>query len=180
MTERPFVPVGIAVLAISDTRTLADDRSGALIAERVETMGHILVSRDIVTDDEEAIRERVRAFMEHDAVDVVITTGGTGVTYRDVTPEAVAPLGTKHIAGFGELFRHLSFAEIGTSTLQSRADAWLCDDTFVFVLPGSTGACRLAMDQILSQQLDVRHRPCNFVELLPRIKRPGTKQGLAT
>ena len=100
----------------------------------------------------------------------MITTGGTGVTRRDVTPDAVSPLGTKHIAGFGELFRQLSYAEIGTSTIQSRADAWICDDTFVFVLPGSTGACRLAMDDILRQQLDVRHRPCNFIELLPRIK----------
>lgn len=172
MTERAFVPVGVAVLVISDTRTLETDRSGALIAERIQTMGHELVERAIVTDDEAEIRAAVAAYVERPDVAVVITTGGTGVTYRDVTPEAVAPLGTKHIAGFGELFRHLSLAEIGTSTIQSRADAWLCDETFVFVLPGSSGACRLAMDDILSQQLDVRHRPCNFIELLPRIKRP--------
>jgi molybdopterin adenylyltransferase len=177
MTERPFVPVGVAVLAVSDTRTLADDRSGAFIAERIETMGHRLAFREIVVDEEETIRATIRRYMEDDSVDIVITTGGTGMTYRDVTPEAVAPLGTKHIPGFGELFRYLSYEEIGTSTVQSRADGWLCDDTIVFVLPGSTGACRTAMDKILVQQLDVRHRPCNFIEMLPRIKRPKTNQG---
>ncbi|MCB9534656.1 MAG: molybdenum cofactor biosynthesis protein B [Myxococcales bacterium] len=170
MSDRPFVPVGCAVLTVSDSRTLETDTSGALIAQRLEAMGHRLVARDIVIDDEARIRHAVAAFVGQPGVDVVIVTGGTGLTRRDVTPEAVAALGTKHIAGFGELFRWLSYQDIGTSTIQSRADAWLCDSTLVFVVPGSTGACRLAMDRILVEQLDNRHRPCNFVQLLPRIR----------
>lgn len=168
--ERAFVSVGCAVLTVSDTRTLETDRSGALAAERLETMGHRVVERVIVSDDIASIQAQVRAWMDHPEVEVVITTGGTGVTRRDVTPDAIAALGTKHIPGFGELFRWLSWEEIGTSTIQSRADAWLCEATFVFVLPGSSGAVRLAMDRILKQQLDVRHKPCNFIQLLPRIR----------
>ncbi len=173
MTQRPFIPVNVAVVTVSDTRTLETDRSGSTIVERLETMGHRVAARQIITDDMAQIRALVQNFIAQKEIEVVITTGGTGVTRRDVTPDAVAPLGTKHIPGFGELFRMLSYRDIGTSTIQSRADAWLCEDTFVFVLPGSTGAVTLAMDEILVQQLDNRHRPCNFVELLPRIRRPS-------
>ena len=167
--EKPFSSLRIAVLTVSDTRTLDDDRSGNLVVDRLQAAGHQIVDRRIVKDDLYTVRATVAAWIA-DTLDVVITTGGTGVTRRDVTPDAVAPLGTKHIPGFGELFRMLSYEDIGTSTIQSRADAWLCDTTFVFVLPGSTGACKLAMDKILVQQLDVRHKPCNFAELLPRIR----------
>lgn len=170
MASPEFVALNIAVLTVSDTRTLETDRSGELIIARLRSMGHKLAARSITPDTLETVRAAVARWIEDDAVDVVITTGGTGVTRRDITPDAVAPLGTKHIPGFGELFRMLSFSEIGTSTIQSRADAWLCDTTFVFVLPGSVGAVKLAMDRILKDQLDVRHKPCNFVELLPRIK----------
>lgn len=171
MTERVFVPVGVAILTMSDTRTLETDKSGAIIQERIENMGHKVVGRIILKDDLLAIRAQVATWVADPDISVVITTGGTGMTYRDVTPDAVAPLGTKHIPGFGELFRMLSYEDIGTSTIQSRADAWLCDETFVFVLPGSSGAVRLGMDKILVQQLDSRHRPCNFIELLPRIRK---------
>jgi len=170
MSEKPFQPLNVAVLTVSDTRTLEDDRSGGLIVDRLTEAGHHLADRRIIKDDLHVIRATVAAWIADPAVEVVITTGGTGVTRRDVTPEAVEPLGTKHIGGFGELFRMLSYAEIGTSTIQSRAEGWLCDTTFVFVLPGSTGACKLAMDKILIQQLDIRHRPCNFAELLPRVR----------
>jgi len=170
LTSPEFVSLKVAVLTVSDTRTLETDRSGELIIERLKAMGHAVAARCIVVDTIESVRAAVSRWIEDEHVDVVISTGGTGVTRRDITPDAIAPLGTKHIPGFGELFRMLSYAEIGTSTIQSRADAWLCDTTFVFVLPGSTGAVRLAMDKILVDQLDVRHRPCNFVELLPRIK----------
>lgn len=169
-SERPFIPVHIAVLAVSDTRTLADDRSGQAIVDLATQAGHEVVARDIVRDNRDVVRERLRAWIADPGVDVIITTGGTGVTPRDVTPEAMAPLVTKPIPGFGELFRWLSFEEIGTSTIQSRAEAALCDTTYVFLLPGSTGAVRTAMNRILLQQLDYRHRPCNFVELLPRIR----------
>ena len=171
MTQE-FVPVGVAVLTVSDTRTVEDDRSGAAIVERVEAMGHRLVARRIVPDEVAHIQAAVGAWMADAEVSVVITTGGTGVTRRDVTPEAVEALSTRHIPGFGELFRMLSFRDIGTSTIQSRAEAWLCGDTFVFVLPGSTGAVTLAMDEILVHQLDVRHKPCNFIMLLPRVRLP--------
>ncbi len=165
-----FIPVRCAVLTVSDTRTRATDTSGALVAERLETEGHEVVDRQIVTDDLEEIRGVLRAHIQNPGIEVVITTGGTGVTARDVTPEAVAPLMSKEIPGFGELFRLLSFEEIGTATIQSRTTAGLCGDTYVFVLPGSTSACRTAMDRIVIQQLDARHKPCNFVELLPRIR----------
>lgn len=168
-TNREFTPLSVAVLTVSDTRTLETDRSGGLAAELLTAAGHRLAARAIVTDDEAAVRAQVAAWIADPAVDVVITTGGTGVTRRDITPEAIAPLGTKHIPGFGELFRWLSYQDIGTSTIQSRAEAWLCDATFVFVLPGSTGAVRLALEQLLIPQLDSRHRPCNFVEIMPRL-----------
>ena len=168
--SRPFTPVGIAILTVSDTRTEADDRSGDVLAERVVAAGHRLAGRRIVIDDRGAIIERLRAWIADPEVDVVIATGGTGVTGRDVTPEAFAAVYEKEIPGFGELFRWLSFQSIGTSTIQSRATAGLADGTYLFALPGSTGACKDAWDGILRDQLDSRHRPCNFVELLPRLR----------
>lgn len=170
MQPAEFVAVGCAVVTVSDTRSLSDDRSGQLACERLETMGHRLVARAIVPDDRNRIQATVTRYMANPEIDVVILTGGTGITRRDVTPEAVAALGTKHIPGFGELFRWLSYQDIGSSAIQSRADAWLCNTTLVFVLPGSTGAVKLAMDRILLEQLDNRHAPCNFIRLLPRIK----------
>lgn len=165
----PAVSVRIAVLTVSDTRTLADDRSGAVLVELLEQAEHRLVARAIVRDELVLIRERLRAWIADPEIQVVLVTGGTGVTARDVTPEALAPLVSKTIPGFGELFRWLSYAEIGTSTIQSRADAALCGKTLVFLLPGSPNACRTAWTKILAQQLDSRHKPCNFVELLPRM-----------
>ena len=170
MSERAFIPVHVAVLTVSDSRTLETDTSGGTVVERLEAAGHVIAARAIVTDNRDSIRAQLAAWIDDAGIDVVIATGGTGVTPRDVTPEALAPLVTKPIPGFGELFRWLSFDEIGTSTIQSRAEAALCGTTYVFLLPGSTGACRTAMDRILLQQLDHRHRPCNFVELLPRIR----------
>lgn len=164
------MPVACAVITVSDTRTPENDTSGDLLAQRLETMGHFVRHRVIVTDDVPRIQAEVKALMADPEVVVVLLTGGTGITRRDVTPEAVAPLATRHIPGFGELFRWLSYQDIGTSALQSRADAWLCDTTLVFALPGSTGACTLAMDRILVEQLDARHRPCNFIQLLDRIR----------
>lgn len=170
MQSREFIPVRVAVLTVSDTRTPATDTSGQLIVDRLTAAGHEVVRREIVRDNREAIRGVLRGWIEDPGVEVVVSTGGTGVTPRDVTPEALAPLVTKPIPGFGELFRWLSFAEIGTSTIQSRAEAALCGETYVFLLPGSNGAVRTALDKILLSQLDHRHRPCNFVELLPRIR----------
>ena len=166
----PFQPLRIAVLTVSDTRTAADDRSGDTLAERIATAGHHLAARAIVRDDRDAIAARLRQWIADPAVEVVITTGGTGVTGRDVTPEALALVAEKHIAGFGELFRMLSYAKIGTSSLQSRADAAVAAGTYIFCLPGSPGACRDGWDEILRFQLDIRHRPCNFAELLPRLR----------
>src|SRR5215467_2833716 len=168
--ETTFIPVHVAVLTVSDTRTPDTDSSGAYIAERLAEVGHRIVARAIVKDSELQIRARLAQWIADPGIDVVIATGGTGVTPRDVTPEALAPLVTKHIPGFGELFRQLSFAEIGAATIQSRADAALCGTTYVFLLPGSTGGVRLGVDQILVPQLDHRVKPCNFVMLLPRIK----------
>lgn len=165
-----FVAVRVAVLAVSDSRDLASDTSGALICERLKEAGHTVADRKICKDDLPSIQAVVKQWASDPQVDFVIVTGGTGVTGRDVTPDALRPLYTKHIPGFGELFRFLSYGEIGSSTIQSRADSGLIGDTIVFALPGSTGACRLAMDKIILDQLDLRHRPCNFVELLPRIK----------
>lgn len=171
MNEREFIPVQVAVLTVSDTRTLADDRSGLIVADLLAEAGHVIAAREIVPDNRDAIRARLQAWIDDEGVDVIIATGGTGVTPRDITPEAMAPLVSKPIPGFGELFRWLSYQEIGTSTIQSRAEAALCSTTYVFLLPGSPGAVRTAMTRILLQQLDHRHRPCNFVELLPRIRR---------
>jgi len=170
MSEREFIPVRVAVVVVSDTRTLETDKSGKKAVELLEGAGHEVVKRQIVTDNRDQVRSALKAFIVDPNVDVVIATGGTGVTPRDVTPEALAPLVSKPIPGFGELFRWLSFEEIGTSTIQSRAEGALCDQTYVFVLPGSTGAVNTALTKILLQQLDYRHKPCNFVELLPRIR----------
>jgi molybdopterin adenylyltransferase len=170
VSERPFIPVSAGVLTVSDTRTLETDRSGRVAAELLEGAGHQVAAREIVRDEEAAIREVAARWIADPSIDVIITTGGTGVTPRDVTPEALAPLFTKPIPGFGELFRWLSYEEIGTSTVQSRAEAALCETTYVFLLPGSPGAVRTGMERILLPQLDHRTRPCNFVELLPRIR----------
>jgi molybdopterin adenylyltransferase len=168
--ERAFIPVRIAVLTVSDTRDLTTDGSGGYIAARMAEVGHQVVARAIVKDSELAIRAQLAQWIADPGVDVVIATGGTGVTPRDVTPEALAPLVTKDIPGFGELFRQLSFAEIGAATIQSRAMAALCGQTYVFLLPGSTGGCKTGVEHILIPQLDHRQKPCNFVMLLPRIK----------
>jgi molybdenum cofactor biosynthesis protein B len=167
---REFIPVRVAILTVSDTRTAADDRSGDTADELLREAGHEIAARAIVKDRRDAITAQLEAWIADPAIDVVIATGGTGVTPRDVTPEALAPLVTKAIPGFGELFRQISYAEIGTSTIQSRAEAALCKDTFVFLLPGSPGGVRTAIAKILLPQLDHRTSPCNFVMLLPRIR----------
>lgn len=166
---RPFVPVRIAVLTVSDTRTLEDDKSGNVLVERLQAAGHRLADRDIVKDDFDVIVARLRAWIADTDVDVVIATGGTGVTGRDVSPEAFQSVYEKEIAGFGEVFRMLSYEKIGTSTIQSRATAGVAGGTYLFAVPGSPGACRDAWDGILASQLDYRHRPCNFVELMDRL-----------
>ncbi|GAB1581235.1 molybdenum cofactor biosynthesis protein B [Phyllobacterium phragmitis] len=166
---RPFIPVGIAVLTVSDTRTLADDRSGDTLAERIGKAGHTLAARDIVPDDWEKIRDKVLFWSRDPDIDVIITTGGTGFTGRDVTPEALEPIFDKRMDGFSEVFHRISYDKIGTSTIQSRATGGVVNATFVFVLPGSPGACRDAWDHILQFQLDYRHMPCNFVEIMPRL-----------
>ena len=167
--SRPFRPVRIAVLTVSDTRGLAEDRSGDALVERLTVAGHVLADRAIERDDVDAIVARLDGWIDDPSVEVIITTGGTGVTGRDVTPEAVERVATKMIPGFGELFRWQSYAKIGTSTVQSRACACVARGTYVFALPGSTGAVRDGWDGILAEQLDSRHRPCNFVELMPRL-----------
>jgi molybdenum cofactor biosynthesis protein B len=167
---RAFLPLAVKVLAVSDTRDLQTDKSGALIEDRLRTAGHQTLERRVVKDELDQVRGAVESWAADPEVQVVIVTGGTGVTTRDITPEAVEPLYDKLLPGFGELFRWLSFEEIGTSTIQSRATAALCGSTYVFVVPGSTGAVRTALEKILLSQLDHRHRPCNFVELLPRIR----------
>lgn len=169
MTEREFIPLNIAVLTISDTRTETDDKSGALLAERLQSAGHRLAEKSIVNDDIYRIRATLSRWIADDDVQVVISTGGTGVTGRDGTPEAVQPLLDKEIPGFGEIFRVLSYEQIKTSTLQSRALAGVANATYVFCLPGSSGACKDAWDKIISAQLDFRTRPCNLVELMPRL-----------
>ncbi len=165
----PFVPLTIAVLTVSDTRSLEDDRSGATLAERLTKAGHELGDRAIVPDDVEAIRQKVRAWIADPVIDAIITTGGTGFTGRDVTPEAIEPLFEKRMEGFSAVFHRISYDKIGTSTIQSRATAGVAGSTFIFVLPGSPGACKDAWDGILANQLDYRHRPCNFVEIMPRL-----------
>jgi molybdenum cofactor biosynthesis protein B len=168
--ERQFIPVNIALLTISDTRTAQDDSSGKLLAERVTAAGHHIVEQMIVPDDRYQIRAVVSKWIASDAVQAVITTGGTGLTGRDGTPEALQVLFDKHIDGFGEVFRQRSYELIKTSTIQSRAIAGVANGTFIFALPGSSGACKTAWDEILKDQLDARHRPCNFVDLMPRLK----------
>jgi molybdenum cofactor biosynthesis protein B len=175
--DAAFIPVNIAVLTVSDTRTLETDSSGSYLASRLTEVGHRVVARTIVKDGELVIRAQLAQWIADPGVDVVIATGGTGVTPRDVTPEALAPLVTKSIPGFGELFRWLSYEEIGTSTIQSRAEAALCGQTYVFLLPGSTGGVRTGLEKILIPQLDHRQKPCNFVMLLPRIKNEPTGLG---
>ena len=167
--SRPFIAVGIAVLTVSDTRSLNDDKSGQTLADRVAAAGHRLAARDIVTDDKDMIRERVLSWSRDSAIDVIITTGGTGFTGRDVTPEALEPIFEKRMDGFSEVFHRISYDKIGTSTIQSRATGGVVNATFVFVLPGSPGACRDAWDGIIEPQLDYRHMPCNFVEIMPRL-----------
>lgn len=166
---RPFLPVNIAVMTVSDTRTEADDKSGDILVERLEGAGHRLAARLIVRDDAEAIVARLRAWIADPQVDAVISTGGTGVTGRDVTPEAFAAVYDKAIEGFGELFRWISYKTISASTIQSRATAGVAGNTYLFALPGSPGACKDGWDEILRWQLDSRYRPCNFVELMPRL-----------
>ena len=168
--EREFLPVNIAVLTVSDTRTPEDDRSGNTLVKRIADAGHRLADRDIVRDDKEAIVARLRTWIADPDVDVVISTGGTGLTGRDITPEAFAEVYEKEIPGFGEIFRMISYEKIQTSTIQSRATAGIADGTYLFALPGSPGACKDAWDGILMQQLDSRFKPCNFVELMPRLK----------
>jgi molybdenum cofactor biosynthesis protein B len=166
---KPFVPLSIAVIAVSDTRTLETDTGGALLKSLLEADGHTCAERVVVRDDIQQIRAAVQRFVADRQVDVILTTGGTGFSGRDVTPEAVEPLFDKRMEGFSVLFHQYSSTTIGTSSLQSRATAGLIGTTFLFSLPGSRGACRDAWEGILSQQLDFRHKPCNFVELMPRL-----------
>ncbi len=168
-SDREFKAVNIAVLTVSDTRTLEDDRSGDTLVGRLTEAGHFLADRKICKDDAGVIAAQFREWVSDPGIDTVISTGGTGVTGRDVTPEALAQVTDKEIPGFGELFRWISFQKIGTSTVQSRATAAVADGTYIFVLPGSTGACKDAWDEILLHQLDYRFMPCNFVELMPRL-----------
>ena len=168
--SKQFIPLNIAVLTVSDTRSLVDDKSGTTLAERLTAAGHKLAAREIVTDDIEAIRGVVEKWIADAGVDVIITTGGTGFTGRDVTPEAIEPLFEKRMDGFSIAFHMLSHAKIGTSTIQSRATAGVAGGTYLFAMPGSPSACRDAWDGILVHQLDNRWRPCNFVELMPRLQ----------
>jgi molybdenum cofactor biosynthesis protein B len=176
---REFIPLKLAVLTVSDTRELSDDKSGATLVERIQKAGHAVAERAIVADDVEEIRARVRKWVSDPAIDVIITTGGTGFTGRDVTPEAVEPLLEKRMEGFSTLFLMVSHAKIGTSAIQTRATAGVAGATYIFCLPGSPGACRDAWDEILLHQLDYRYRPCNFVEIMPRLdehlRRPKAK-----
>lgn len=181
--SKQFIPLNIAVLTISDTRSLDDDKSGATLVDRLTNAGHRLAAREIVTDDVEAIRAIVRKWIADPGVDAVITTGGTGFTGRDVTPEAIEPLFEKRMDGFSIAFHMLSHAKIGASTIQSRATAGVTGATYIFCLPGSPGACKDGWDGILAHQLDYRTRPCNFVEIMPRLdehlRRPKAKGATA-
>lgn len=170
MTERDFIPVRIAVLTVSDTRTLADDRSGDTLVDRITGAGHLLADRDIVPDDRATIAERLRGWCSDPAVDVIISTGGTGLTGRDVTVEAHRDVYEKEIEAFATIFAVVSMGKIGTSAVQSRATGGVAQGTYLFALPGSTGACKDAWDEILRFQLDYRHNPCNFVEIMPRLE----------
>ena len=179
---RNFIPLKIAVLTVSDTRVLADDKSGATLVERIEKAGHRVADRAIVTDDVETIRAQVKRWIAEPAIDVIITTGGTGFTGRDVTPEALEPLFEKKMDGFSTLFLMVSYQKIGTSAIQTRATAGVAGATYIFCLPGSPGACKDAWDDILVHQLDYRYRPCNFVEIMPRLDehlRRGKAKGAA-
>lgn len=164
-----FIPVRIAVLTVTDSRTLATDTSGDILARRIEDAGHILGARDLVADDVDAIRAIVSTWINDPQIDAVISTGGTGLTGRDVTPEAVKPLFDKEIEGFAVIFHQVSFQSVGLSTLQSRAAAGVARGTFIFALPGSNGAVKDGWDKVISHQLDSRHKPCNLVELMPRL-----------
>ena len=165
-----FISVNIAVLTVSDTRSLADDRSGDTLAERIKKCGHNLIDRTIVKDETELIKIKLSEWIKNPDINVIISTGGTGVTKRDVTPEAFAAVWEKEIPGFGELFRWISYQKIQTSTIQSRACAGVANSTYLFAIPGSPGACKDAWDKILEDQLDIRHKPCNFVELIDRLE----------
>ena len=173
---RPFIPVRIAVLTVSDTRTETDDKSGQVLVDRLTEAGHVLAARALVTDDEARIIAQLRDWIADQEIDAVVATGGTGVTGRDVTPEAFHAVYEKEIAGFGEIFRMISYDKIGSSTIQSRATAGVAGGTYLFAVPGSPGACRDAWDEILRWQLDYRFRPCNFVELMPRLTEGQTKK----
>jgi len=181
--SRQFIPLNIAVLTVSDTRSLADDKSGTTLADRLAAAGHRLAAREIVTDDVEAIRAVIRKWIADAGVDVIITTGGTGFTGRDVTPEAVEPLFEKKMDAFAAMFLMVSFRKIGTSAIQTRATAGVANATYIFCLPGSPGACKDAWDEILVHQLDYRFGPCNFVEIMPRLdehmRRPKAKGATA-
>jgi molybdopterin adenylyltransferase len=174
---RPFIPVGIAVLTVSDTRTLENDKSGDTLIARIADAGHVLKARAIVPDDRQEIAAQVRAWTQDPEIDVVITTGGTGFTGRDVTPDALEPLFEKRMDGFSEVFHRISYDKIGTSTIQSRATGGVANATFIFVLPGSPGACKDAWDGILKAQLDYRHMPCNFIEIMPRLDEHMRRSG---
>ncbi|MCC5809961.1 MAG: molybdenum cofactor biosynthesis protein B [Ectothiorhodospiraceae bacterium] len=165
-----FLPLPIAVLTVSDTRTEEDDKSGALLVSRLEKAGHSLADKRIVPDDVYQVRAVVSRWIADESVKVIISTGGTGITGRDTTPESVRPLMDMEIEGFGELFRHLSYQEIGSSTVQSRALGGVANGTLLFILPGSSGACRTAWDGVIEPQLDLRTKPCNFVSLIPRLR----------
>jgi molybdenum cofactor biosynthesis protein B len=169
-TSRPFRPLRLALLTVSDTRTLAEDQSGDILEARIREAGHELVARELLRDDVAAIEAKLRAWIAEPVIEVVIVTGGTGVTGRDVTPEAMKAVWEKEIPGFGELFRWISFPKIGTSTIQSRACAGVANGTYLFAVPGSRNAVKDAWDEILVLQLDNRHRPCNFAELIPRLR----------
>lgn len=178
--ERAFIPLAIAILTVSDTRSLEEDRSGAVLVERLTANGHRLADRQIVTDDVDAIQAVVQDWCSRTDVDVVITTGGTGFTGRDVTPEALEPLFEKRMEGFSTVFHRISYDKIGVSTIQSRATGGVINATFVFALPGSPGACRDGWDHILAPQLDYRHKPCNFVEIMPRLDEHLRRGGRST
>ncbi|MEZ5694250.1 MAG: molybdenum cofactor biosynthesis protein B [Altererythrobacter sp.] len=168
--SRTFKPINIALLTVSDTRTAADDTSGDILAERIKAAGHRLAARAIERDDADALVQRLNNWIDDQGIDAIVSTGGTGLTGRDVTPEALDRVKERDIPGFGELFRMISYSTIGTSTIQSRACAVLARGTYVFALPGSNGAVKDGWDGILAEQLDSRNRPCNFVELMPRLR----------
>ncbi len=168
-TSIDFVPINIAIITISDSRTIENDTSGDTLEKRIKDSGHNMLKRIIIPDDVQQIKDILDTISQEKEVDCIITTGGTGLTGRDTTPEAVKEIASKHIDGFGELFRQVSFEKIGTSAIQSRAVAALINSTYVFCLPGSTSACKDGWDEILKYQLDIRHKPCNFVEIMPRL-----------